>query len=78
MSNDEKAYPSRSKMSEKEVADTYVGDFKIEGSRGQFLLEQMTTNPMTRAGLITLAYVLSKLSNIKFRRNDSRRVILII
>lgn len=71
-------FPNRSVLTEKEVADMSLGDFVVEGSKGKMFIDQISTIPMTRAALITIAQTLATLAGIKFKRNSMRRVALVI
>lgn len=65
-------------MSEKELADSFLGDFNPEGSKGERLIKELNPHPITRAGLITIASTLAKLAKVPFQRNFLRRSALII
>jgi hypothetical protein len=70
---------SRRLHSEKEIADAYLGNFTVEGSRGWDLVMFLTNvrKPSLRV-LIRLAEVLSVMSEIQLPRDMRRRRALIV
>jgi hypothetical protein len=69
----------RSQLSEKEIADRHLGDFKAEESRGLALLNRIyPKTAMTRHSMSALAVILSNVFDIPLERDSSRRKDLLI
>ena len=73
---------SRRHATEKAVAQSLLGDFEVKNSRGLSIIESLmgenTFESMSRNSLLSLTTVLSKLTQIPFPRNFSRRKALIV
>lgn len=73
---------SRRHASEKVVAQNLLGDFEVKNSRGLAIIESImgenTFDSISRNSLLSLTTVLSKLTQIPFPRNFSRRKALIV
>lgn len=72
---------SRCHNSEKVVTMNLLGNFVVQGSRGEKLIEEIlgtSLKDVSRNGLIRVAMIVSKLIQQKFPRNFGRRKDLIV
>ena len=73
---------SRRHSTEKAVAQNLLGDFEVKNSRGLSIIEafmgENAFESISRNSLLSLTTILSKLTQIPFPRNFSRRKALIV
>lgn len=73
---------SRRHATEKAVAQNLLGDFEVKNSKGLSIIETImgenSFESISRNSLLSLTTILSKLTQIPFPRNFSRRKALIV